>query len=99
MGSTTFGSTQEDNDPDYCTAEDLGLTRQEKITMEGMMARMDLMQQKFENMSENLTKLVGLVMTLQGRLEAINDARVRELQLRGTGPTVIPDANDSTSNT
>jgi hypothetical protein len=84
-----FGSTQDD-EVDLATKEELrgGMTRGQKVTVEGLMLEFDLLKQQFENNAEQLTKVIGLVMTLQGRIEAINEARVRELNIRvNHGPT------------
>ena len=85
LGSTAQSTKDYDDD---CTLEELrGPSKQHKATLEGVLLELDIMKQKFVNMSNNQEKMIGLVMTLQGRLEAINEARVRELQARGTGPT------------
>ena len=94
---TTFGSTETEDYPDDLSPEELsgGMTRGQKTTVEGVLLEMDILKQKFEHMSENLNKVIGLVMTLQGQYEALNAARARELNLRvAHGPTEFPDADD-----
>ena len=96
---TTFGSTTKDEDP--CTLEELrgNRVKAENITIEGLFLEVDVMKQKMEHMTENMNKMVGLIVTLQGQYEALNAARARELNFRvAGGPTVVTDADDQSSN-
>ena len=83
---TTFGSTQEETilDPQEQMAMRV---RAKTATLAGMSVELQIQKQQIAALQEQQTKVVGLVMTLQQRLEAINAARVRELQSRGHGPT------------
>jgi hypothetical protein len=95
----TFGSTVNDEDP--CTLEELrgNVETAKQVTIEGLFLEVDVMKQKMEHMTENMNKMVGLIVTLQGQYEALNAARARELNFRvAGGPTVVTDADDQPSN-
>ena len=71
------------------------MLRAEKVTVAGLFQEVDILKQKLANHTEQLNKVIGLVMTLQGQYEELNAARARELGLRvAGGPTVEPDADD-----
>ena len=91
-----FGSTTKDPE-DAVTLDELrgALTKGEKVTVEGLFQEMQVVKQQLANHTEQFNKLIGLVMTLQGQYEALQAARARELQDRGTGPTVNADDQPS----
>lgn len=83
-----FGSTEQEkvlSDQE----QDAARTRAKTATLGGMSVEIQILKQQLAHNTEQLNKVVGLVMTLQGRIEAINAARVRELQDRGHGPTEV----------
>lgn len=74
-----FGSTQKEDDT-VSLDELRGLNRQEHATLDGLLQELKQLKAEYKSMYEQQNVLINLVMTLQGRVEAINTQRALDLQ-------------------
>jgi prefoldin subunit 5 len=84
---TKIGSTNHDDNVD----EGMQISRNiraKTATMSGISAELQIQKQQIQNLHEKIDKTTKLIVTLQGQLKTLEEARIRELQFRvGTGPT------------
>lgn len=87
MSTTTFGST--DKSDQLTDEQKAERERQaEQLNVAALNGELQLQRKLIDRLIEGEEHTQNLITTLMGRLQAIEEARVRELQLRvGNGPT------------
>jgi hypothetical protein len=107
----TIGATVGD-EPDYVedgdlkTVEELRgayqdmhkakLSLNEKATVEGVLAEIQVVKQQIKMQSEQMNRLIGMYGTLQRQFDQYNAQRVKELNVRVNGGSTTPEDLDGT---
>lgn len=90
---TNLGSTVRDGDAlprDFIE----GNVKQKAATVAGVAVENQILQQKMENLHEQMRRLIGLYQGLHNEFEQFKKQRVIELQARVNGGPTAPDADD-----
>lgn len=95
---STFGSTENDEDPIPKEEFEALLKSREKATVQGVLLEMDILKQKMENCYEKLDRMTKLYMTLDQAFRQFQQQRAIELQAAvNFGPTVRDGTDDKSS--
>ncbi len=83
--NSTFGSTKKEESPFTDNEVMAKNVRAKTATIAGLSAEAQIQKQQISNLYMKLEHMTNLIGTLQNQLQALNQARARELNLRVGG--------------
>ena len=74
------------------------LSLNERATVEGVLIKMDILEQRMEMQGEQMNRLIGMYGTMQKEFQLYREQRIKELNVRvNSGSTSPEDVNGSDS--